>query len=68
MSANNMMTQAFNEALVRIAIAEDLPMRYRLAALQVIEDFEMGGHGEVMTEKDVHAFTFERFSWMVDIW
>ena len=44
-------------ALRRIVVAKDVAMRYRLITLQAIENYEMGGVGEVMTEQDVHEYT-----------
>jgi hypothetical protein len=63
MSNSIMMTRELREALHRIVVAEDVVMKYRLAALQAIENHEMDGYGEVMTEQDVHDYTLCRTMW-----
>jgi hypothetical protein len=53
----NTPTQTVEFVLHTIVTNNDLNMNIRVAALQQLEDMEMGLDGEVMTEKDVREYT-----------
>ena len=49
------------EALRRIVVSDAVAMNLRVAALQGIEDLEMGESADNMTIRDVHQYTAD---WM----